>query len=54
MKVKIIKLTENEFNSLLFIANGRTLFNSYELLEEPLQTFFNCKSKIDELIQFVK
>lgn len=57
--INLIKLTESEYNSLLFISNGRTMFNIYELIEEPLKTFLPPIDIADyitttNLVQFVK
>ena len=55
--ITTITLTENEYNTLIYLCNGETVFKTSELLKEPLSSFIgnsDINTTENEYIHFVK
>lgn len=57
MAITTIKLTDEQYETLLFICNGETIFKPSEILKQPLIGFLGENVKIEsntDVIHFVK
>ena len=52
--METIKLTKNEYETLMFIANKRTIFTKEELNEHPLNGFMGKNQVLAPIVQFIQ